>query len=102
MPVETMPTWENVVGMFVKTLALRNRPAAHKTFDDLLREVKQNTLEAFDNQDYPFSRLVKNLAAGNSRNRNPIFDAAFVLQSKIVLTVKRAIDLDFKLGSPWL
>ncbi|HLP59192.1 MAG TPA: amino acid adenylation domain-containing protein [Candidatus Deferrimicrobium sp.] len=90
---------ENVVGMFVKTLPLRNRPDAAKSFDSLLQEVRYNTLKAFENQDYPFSRLVKKLAAGNSRNRNPIFDAAFVLQSKMVLTEKRPIKLDFKVSS---
>jgi len=74
---------ENVAGMFVKTLALRNRPAGDKDFDAFLQEVKFNTLKAFENQDYPLSRLVKKLAIGKNRNRNPLFDAAFVLQSKM-------------------
>ena len=84
---------ENVVGMFVKTLPLRNRPADDKSFDSLLQEVKINTLKAFENQDYPFSRLVKKLAVGAGGNRNPLFDAAFVLQSKMILTEKRTFKL---------
>ncbi|MCP5104566.1 MAG: non-ribosomal peptide synthetase, partial [bacterium] len=84
--------FENVVGMFVKTLALRNRPIPHKTFDIFLQEVKDNTLAAFENQDYPFSHLVNKLNLTKDRNRNPLFDAAFILQSK--MTVGERIDLD--------
>ncbi|HLP46771.1 MAG TPA: condensation domain-containing protein [Candidatus Kapabacteria bacterium] len=84
---------ENVVGMFVKTLPLRNRPAAGKTFDSLLQEVKINTLKAFEKQDYPFSQLVKELSIDTGRSRNPLFDAAFVLQSKLIIKEKRTFKL---------
>ncbi|MCP4214847.1 MAG: hypothetical protein GY765_09330, partial [bacterium] len=40
---------ENIIGMFVNTLALRNTPAPGKSFADFLSEVKQNSLEAFEN-----------------------------------------------------
>ncbi|MBY0220755.1 condensation domain-containing protein, partial [Paenibacillus illinoisensis] len=47
---------EHVVGMFVNTLALRNRPRAEQTFTALLKEVKENALKAYENQDYPFEK----------------------------------------------
>ncbi len=72
---------ENVVGFFVKTLALRNSPSPDKSFDFFLEELKSNVLKAFENQMYPFSRLVKKLKLGEDRSRNPLFDAAFVLQN---------------------
>ncbi len=87
---------ESVVGMFVKTLALRNRPAGDKDFDTFLQEVKFNTLKAFENQDYPFSRLVKKLDIGNNRNRNPLFDVAFVLQSKMTAVEKLSLKSEVK------
>lgn len=92
---------ENVAGMFVKTLALRNRPAGDKEFEAFLQEVKFNTLKAFENQDYPLSRLVKKLAIGKNRNRNPLFDAAFVLQSKMtaVEVKKPGVKLEVKAAS---
>ncbi|HLP58027.1 MAG TPA: condensation domain-containing protein, partial [Candidatus Deferrimicrobium sp.] len=49
---------ERIIGMFVNTLALRNYPSMHKTFREFLSEIKQNTLEAFENQDYPFEELI--------------------------------------------
>jgi len=75
------PDLEGIVGFFAKTLALRSFPAADKTFDQFLEEVKNNTLEAFENQAYPFGHLVKKLKIKNRRNRNPLFDVAFILQN---------------------
>jgi non-ribosomal peptide synthetase component F len=84
---------ENVVGMFVKTLPLRNRPTADKTFDSFLQEVKINSLKAFENQDYPFSQLIKKLPTGTGCSRNTLFDTAFVLQTKLILKEKRTFKL---------
>ncbi|MCP4153443.1 MAG: AMP-binding protein, partial [bacterium] len=39
-----------IIGMFVNTLALRNYPEGEKTFHQFLTEVKENTLQAFENQ----------------------------------------------------
>jgi amino acid adenylation domain-containing protein len=68
---------ERVVGMFANTLALRNYPEAHKTFTGFLKEVKQTTLEALENQDFPFDRLVNALGLSGETQRNPLFDVGF-------------------------
>jgi tyrocidine synthetase-3 len=72
---------EKVIGMFVNTLALRNKPAGEKTFEGFLREVKENALEAFENQEYPFEDLVENAAVTRDAGRNPLFDVMLVLQN---------------------
>jgi amino acid adenylation domain-containing protein len=72
---------ENTIGMFLNTLALRNFPSAEKTFLYFLREVKEKTLTAFENQDYQFEELVNRLNIENVPNRNPIFDVVFALQN---------------------
>jgi hypothetical protein len=71
---------EHVLGMFLDTLALRNYPTREKTFRSLLKEVKENTLRAFENQDYPFDDLVEQLGVKRD-NRNPLFDVMLVLQN---------------------
>ncbi|MCP4153904.1 MAG: amino acid adenylation domain-containing protein, partial [bacterium] len=73
---------ELVIGMFVNTLVLRNHPQGNKTFDSYLREVKEDTLQAFDNQDYQFDQLVEQVT-GINRNtgRNPLFDVMFSMQN---------------------
>ncbi|MFA6308744.1 MAG: amino acid adenylation domain-containing protein [Clostridia bacterium] len=72
---------ENVVGMFVNTLPIRCKPDGGKTFLEFLEEVKNNTLMAFENQDFQFEELIKNLSISRDSNRNPLFDVMFVLQN---------------------
>ncbi|MGD2093331.1 MAG: amino acid adenylation domain-containing protein, partial [Candidatus Aminicenantes bacterium] len=48
------PELENIMGMFVNTLVLRSFPAGEKGIPDFLREIKEMTLGAFENRDYPF------------------------------------------------
>jgi non-ribosomal peptide synthetase component F len=72
---------EKVIGMFVNMLALRNCPTGEKRFVDFLKEVKQRTLEAFENQDYSFGDLVEELAEGRKMNRHPLFDVAFAVEN---------------------
>jgi tyrocidine synthetase-3 len=68
---------ESIIGMFVNTLALRNYPAGKKTFTQFLREAKERTLEAFENQDYQFEDLVDKVAVKRDTSRNPLFDVMF-------------------------
>ncbi|MCP4156396.1 MAG: AMP-binding protein, partial [bacterium] len=65
---------DNIIGMFVNTLAMRNKPGGEKNIDGYLREVKGNTLSAFENQEYQFEDLVERLSVKRDTGRNPIFD----------------------------
>jgi amino acid adenylation domain-containing protein len=72
---------QQVMGMFVNTLALRNHPAGEKPFNTFLKEVKQRTLAAFENQEYQFEDLVEKVAVNRDAGRNPLFDVMFALQN---------------------
>ncbi|HLP58794.1 MAG TPA: condensation domain-containing protein, partial [Candidatus Deferrimicrobium sp.] len=72
---------EKIIGMFVNTLATRNYPAGEKMFRDFLAEVKEKTLKAFENQEYPYEDLVEKVTAIRDVSRNPLFDTMFVLQN---------------------
>ncbi|UCH92883.1 MAG: amino acid adenylation domain-containing protein, partial [Candidatus Aminicenantes bacterium] len=71
---------EHVVGMFVNTLALRNRPNRDKTFIQFLKEIKEKTLAAFEYQDYPFEELVEQVVINRDASRNPLFDVMLAFQ----------------------
>jgi amino acid adenylation domain-containing protein len=75
---------EPVMGIFINTLPLKNYPAAGKTVNAFLKELKEKTLEAFENQDYPFEDLVEKVALTRDISRNPLFDVMFVLQNNPV------------------
>ncbi len=72
---------ENIIGLSMETLAIRNFPAAEKPFDKFLEEVRQNALDAFENQLYPFRELVKRVVNENDLSRNPLFDAMLIVQN---------------------
>ncbi len=67
--------------MFVNTLAMRNYPNEDKTFRNYLREVKENALKAYENQDYPLDELVEKLDLQRDMSRSALFDTMFVLQN---------------------
>ncbi|WP_139487924.1 non-ribosomal peptide synthase/polyketide synthase [Brevibacillus dissolubilis] len=72
---------KNVIGMFVQTLAMRNQPKSELSFTSYLKEVKENALKAYENQDYPFDELVEKLQLHRDMSRNALFDTMFVLQN---------------------
>jgi len=79
---------ENMVGMFVNTLAMRNNPVENKSFLDFLQEVKDNALDAYEYQDYQFEELVDKLNIERNLSRNPLFDTMFVVQNTNTTTLE--------------
>ncbi|MFC2145727.1 amino acid adenylation domain-containing protein [Acidobacteriota bacterium] len=75
---------ENIIGMFVNTLPLRNFPQEDMTFKEFLKEVKEQTLKDFEHQEYPFEELIDKLNVDRDISRNPVFDTAFTLQNTAV------------------
>ncbi|MDQ0045975.1 amino acid adenylation domain-containing protein/non-ribosomal peptide synthase protein (TIGR01720 family) [Paenibacillus polymyxa] len=68
---------QSIVGLFVNTLAIRNKLSADKTFYEFLHEVKENVLRGFENQDYPLEELIQQVAMKKDKNRNALFDTMF-------------------------
>ena len=68
---------ENIVGMFVNTLAIRSIVDKNDSLKVFVSKLKQNTLEAFDNQSYQFDSLVDKISINRSTSHNPVFDVAF-------------------------
>ncbi|MCP5053419.1 MAG: AMP-binding protein, partial [bacterium] len=68
---------QNIIGLFLNTLCMRNYPGGHKRFTQFLQEVKQRTLDAYENQEYQFEDLVEKIAPVRNTSRNAIFDVLF-------------------------
>lgn len=75
------PDLQNIMGMFVNIIALRNKPLGSKSLKEFLNEVKEESLDAYENQEYPFGALVKKLGVKKQIGRNPLFDVMLILQN---------------------
>ncbi|HLP48463.1 MAG TPA: condensation domain-containing protein, partial [Candidatus Kapabacteria bacterium] len=72
---------QGFIGMSVNTLAMRNFPRPGIRFADFLRQLKENCIQAFANQDMQFEELVDRLAIKRDPGHNPLFDVEFNLQN---------------------
>ncbi|HFC12996.1 MAG TPA: amino acid adenylation domain-containing protein, partial [Anaerolineae bacterium] len=72
---------EQLIGMFINTLALRTQLDVAQSFNHLLTQVRETTLGAYAYQDVPLATLLNNLSIERSLSRSPLFQAAFVLQN---------------------
>lgn len=71
---------DGVVGPFINTLALRNQIHSSHSFVEILQQVKQHSLEAFHNQDYPFDELIQYLN-GQNGYRDSYIHTLFIYQN---------------------
>ena len=72
---------QNLIGMFVNTLALRNKVDVSLSFKDFVLKIKQNILNSHKYQTYPFDELVNKLNIKRDTSRNPLFDTMFIYQN---------------------
>lgn len=94
---------ENLIGFFVNSLVFRIVLKPGITFSELLAQVRQVSLDAFDHQDLPFEKLVEELRPDRTLSHSPLFQVAFALQNtgknKLVLPGLEISDLDTYSGA---
>lgn len=72
---------DDLVGVFINTIALRTSFNNNPSFRELLQQVKNRSLDAFAHQDLPFEKLVEELNPKRDLSRTPVFQAVFNLQN---------------------
>lgn len=72
---------ERLMGMFANTIILRTDLSGDPTFGEVLRRVRQVTLDAFQNQDLPIEEILQDLQASRSADRQALFRTIFILQN---------------------
>lgn len=86
--------FENTMGMFVQTLALRNGVEPDEIFPKVLKQTKEQTTRDFDHRSYPLEDLLRELNVSRSDQSNPLFDIVFagenLLLNKTVLSENEA------------
>ncbi|MDV8075437.1 amino acid adenylation domain-containing protein [Rhodococcus sp. IEGM 1370] len=72
---------DDLVGMFVNTLALRTPVSPDHTLADILRGVRDTDLDAFAHADVPFERIVELIDPPRSSSKTPFFQVILALQN---------------------
>jgi amino acid adenylation domain-containing protein len=72
---------EPLIGFFVNMLPIRTDLSGNPRFRELLRRVKETTLEGYAHQDLPFEKLVKEIQSERAEWEIPLFNIAFGVQN---------------------
>jgi len=75
---------EQIIGLFLNTLPLRNDLSGNPAFPQLLERVQEVVLQALAHQDTPFEHLVEIINPKRDLSRNPLFQVNFMLQRSLV------------------
>ncbi|HEX6291359.1 MAG TPA: amino acid adenylation domain-containing protein, partial [Herpetosiphonaceae bacterium] len=81
---------QGLIGFFANMLVLRSDLSGNPTFRDLLRQVREVSLEAHAHQDLPFEKLVEVLQPERDLSHNPLFQVAFALESAPISNTRMA------------
>jgi amino acid adenylation domain-containing protein len=76
-----LPEIENLIGVFINTIVLRTNLEGDPSFSELLKQVKEISLNGYAHQDLPFEKLVEELKPKRDPSCTPIFQAVFNLQN---------------------
>ena len=74
-------TTERMVGLFLNMLAFRCQLTQEYSFREILRRIRDTALEAYDNSDVPFRKLVRALKPDRRFQRSPIFQVTIGFES---------------------
>ncbi|WP_300665252.1 non-ribosomal peptide synthetase [Fluviicola sp.] len=74
---------ENLVGYFVNTLLIRTQMDMKQDFKSLFRNVQQKVLNAQDNQEIPFEKILEELHIERTSDHHPLFQLVFSLEQSV-------------------
>ncbi|RJG21708.1 non-ribosomal peptide synthetase, partial [Paenibacillus thiaminolyticus] len=72
---------QDVLGMFVRMLALRSQPQPGRSVQAFLEEVNDIVIGAHDRQDYPLELLQDRLSLRRDPSRHPVYETVFAWQT---------------------
>ncbi|MGB3464330.1 MAG: condensation domain-containing protein, partial [Cyclobacteriaceae bacterium] len=92
---------EEMLGMFVNTLALRIDVSLASDYIDYLQSVKAFVLDSFRHQGFQYEELIDALQLSRNTSRNPLFDVMFSYNHQEDTTAERTIGLKGLEASPY-
>jgi amino acid adenylation domain-containing protein len=75
--------FSHTMGLFLNSLVLKSYLQETDTLYEFLLRIKQDLLDAYTHQNFPFAHLVKQLNVPRYQNKNPIFQVMLVWQDSL-------------------
>ncbi|HAN17206.1 MAG: hypothetical protein A2X13_05975 [Bacteroidetes bacterium GWC2_33_15] len=72
---------DEVIGMFVNMLLVVNSVSQNRHVDEFILEVKENLIDAIENQDYQYEDLVNDLSITEERGVHSLFNVSYAYNS---------------------
>jgi hypothetical protein len=93
---------EGLIGFFVNMLVLKSELGGEMSFREVVRKVKEVSIEGYSYQDVPFEKIVEEIQPERGLDRSPMFQVVFVLQNtpmpKLQLPGLALTPVDAKIG----
>ncbi|WP_010099284.1 non-ribosomal peptide synthetase [Ornithinibacillus scapharcae] len=70
----------NVIGPFINTVVIRTKAEQNLSVIEYLQQVHETTIQALENQDVPFEKVVEVLNPNRDVRANPFYQLLFVMQ----------------------
>ena len=86
----TMLETERLIGCFMNILVIRANNLVDNNFEQALEQVRTAALKAYEHQEVPFEKLLKDLRPERSPNRWPLFQVLFNMRNMPRSEARRA------------
>lgn len=72
--------WEDILGFFANVVTLRQPLDRKASLTALTAQIRDNVLNTFEYQDFPFERVVEHLQPERALNYSPLFQVMFIFE----------------------
>lgn len=69
---------ENLIGLFINTVVIRADVEAGKKFMEFVQSIRNISVNAFENAEVPFEKVVENLNVSRQNSFSPVFQVLYV------------------------
>lgn len=83
---------QNVIGSFINFLPIRSSVNSNLKVNEFIKSFNNVMRDVYDNQEYPFDKIVEKLSSKIAKGRNPIFDTMLIYHNEMDKNIEINLD----------